>query len=146
MTGVQTCALPISELVIVPQERAWRRWVQRAAEWQPRRLPLRARISGMFTIAAFLLAILLAGAAYSFTRSSVVNQRDRAGIEQAYRDAQVAQNELSGNNPSAGAAIDRLQALGVVRFAINYRGTWSASSPQYGPDTIPSSQIGRAHV
>jgi signal transduction histidine kinase len=128
---------PTTELVIVPPP-WWRRLAQRVAQWQPRRLPVRARVSGMFTVASFLLAILLAGAAYSFTRSSVVNQRDRAGIEQAYRDAQVAQNELSGNNPSAGAAIDRLQALGVVRFAINYRGTWSASSPQYGPDSIPS--------
>ena len=75
----------------------------------------------MFAVASFLLAIFLAGAAYSFTRSSVVNQRDRAGIEQAYRDAQVAQNELSGNNPSAGAAIDRLQALGVRLEMIDVR-------------------------
>jgi signal transduction histidine kinase len=49
----------------------------------------------------------------------------------------VAQDLLSTNNPSAGVAIDRLQALGVARFAINYRNTWSASSPQYGPDSIP---------
>ena len=129
---------PTTELVIVAPLPWWRRLAHRVAHWQPRRLPVRARVSGMFAVASFLLAIFLAGAAYSFTRSSVVNQRDRAGIEQAYRDAQVAQNELSGNNPSAGAAIDRLQALGVVRFAINYRGTWSASSPQYGPDSIPA--------
>ena len=77
---------PTTELVIVLPLPWWRRLAQRVAHWQPRRLPVRARVSGMFTIASLLLAILLASAAYSFTRSSVVNQRDRAGIEQAYRD------------------------------------------------------------
>ena len=91
----------------------------------------------MFSLGALLLSTFLAAAAYTFTRNSVVNQRDKAGIEQAYRNAQVAQDLLSTNNPSAGVAIDRLQALGVVHFAINYRGSWSASSPQYGPDSIP---------
>jgi signal transduction histidine kinase len=110
---------------------------QRIRSLQPRRLDLRTRILLMFGLGALLLSIFLATAAYTFTRNSVVNQRDKAGIEQAYRNAQVAQDLLSTNNPSAGVAIDRLQALGVARFAINYRGTWSASSPQYGPDSIP---------
>jgi len=112
---------------------------QRIGRLQLRRLDLRTRILLMFGLGALLLSIFLATAAYTFTRNSVVNQRDKAGIEQAYRNAQVAQDLLSTNNPSAGVAIDRLQALGVARFAINYRGTWSASSPQYGPDSIPAS-------
>jgi signal transduction histidine kinase len=94
----------------------------------------------MFGLGTLFLSGFLAAAAYSFTRSSVVNQRDKAAIEQAYRNAQVAQDELAANSPTAKAAIDRLTALGVARFAIHYRGTWSGgSSAQYGPDNIPVS-------
>lgn len=122
----------------------WDRWRDRWRDIQPRKLSLRTRILLMFGLGALFLSVFLATAAYSFTRSSVVNQRDKAGIEQAYRNAQVAQNELSANNPSAKPAIDRLNALGVARFAINYRGTWSSgSSAQFGPDNIPSALQGR---
>jgi two-component system sensor histidine kinase MtrB len=117
----------------------WQRIGERLRSLQPRRLSLRIRILLMFAVGALFLSGFLAAAAYSFTRSSVVNQRDKAGIEQAYRNAQVAQNELSANNPSAKPAIDRLNALGVARFAINYRGTWGiGSSAQFGPDNIPA--------
>ena len=130
-------------LTIPPSSRA-DRWRQRWRDIQPRRLSLRSRILLMFGFGALLLSSFLATAAYSFTRSSVVNQRDKAGIEQAYRNAQVAQNELSANNPSAKPAIDRLNSLGVARFAINYRGTWSSgSSTQFGPDNIPVALLQR---
>jgi signal transduction histidine kinase len=133
VTNPNASADPIDE----PPEGWWQRLRQRINRMQPRRLGLRTRILLMFGLGALLLSIFLAATAYTFTRNSVVNQRDKAGIDQAYRNAQVAQDLLSANNPSAGGAIDRLQALGVARFAINYRGTWSASSPQYGPDSIP---------
>ncbi|MDO8362016.1 MAG: HAMP domain-containing sensor histidine kinase [Actinomycetota bacterium] len=125
-----------TELVAEPLDRG-----QRLRVWlgglQPRRLSLRTRILLMFALGALLLSGFLAAAAYSFTRSSVVNQRDKSGIAQAYRNAQVAQNELSANNPSAQAAMDRLQSLGVATFAINYRGKWSTSSAKYTSDVIP---------
>src|SRR5262245_30457281 len=92
----------------------------------------------MFGIGALILSVFLAAAAYTFTRSSVVNQRDRAGIQQAYRNAQVAQNEVSTNNPSAEAAVNRLRSLGVDGFAIHYRDTWSSSSAKYTSDAIPA--------
>ncbi len=129
---------PTSELVLPPTT-AWGRLRERAARWQPRRLGLRTRIFLMFGFGALFLAIFLATVAYTFTRSSVVTERDRAALEQAYRNAQVAQNELSTNNPSASAALDRLRSLGVSRFAINYRGAWSAPTAKYGPDAIPAS-------
>jgi len=113
-------------------------WRERWNGIQPRRLGLRTRVLLMFGLGALLLSMFLAAVAYTFTRSSVVNQRDRDSIDQAYRNAQVAQNELSANNPSANPAIQRLQALGVARFAINYRGAWGiGSSAQFGPDNIP---------
>ena len=125
------------------------RWL-RLSEWwegvQPRRLSLRVRILLMFAVGALFLSGFLAAAAYSFTRSSVVNQRDNAGIEQAYRNAQAAQNDLRLNDPSAQAAMDRLQSLGVATFAINYRGNWSASSAKYTNDAIPLSLQDRKSV
>lgn len=118
----------------------WRRLADRLMLLHPRRLSLRTRIMSMFSIGALVLSAFLATAAYTFTRSSLVNQRDKAGIEQAYGHAQVAQNELSGgNSPSAQSAVDRLRSIGVAGFAINYRGKWSTSSALYTPATIPSS-------
>ena len=93
----------------------------------------------MFGIGALFLSGFLAAVAYSFTRSSVVNQRDRAAVDQAYGHAQVAQGELGSNNPSAQAAMDRLRSLGVASFTINYLGRWSAGSAVYTSDAIPAS-------
>ena len=115
----------------------WHRLRDRLAGMQPRRLSLRTRIMLMFSIGALVLSSFLAAVAYTFTRTSVVNQRDKAGTDQAYGHAQVAQNELSSNNPSAQPAMDRLRALGVGPFAINFRGKWSTSSPLFTSDAIP---------
>lgn len=103
------------------------------------RLGLRLRILLMFASGSLLLAAFLAAVAYGFTRSSVVTQRDRAGVEQAYRNAQIAQNELNTSTPSPEAAVARLRSLGVASFAINYRGTWTASSARSSPESIPVS-------
>lgn len=103
------------------------------------RLGLRTRILLMFAIGALVLAAFLAAVAYGFTRSSVVTQRDQAGVEQTYRNAAIAQTELDTSTPSPEAAVARLRSLGVAGFAINYRGTWNASSAKYSSDAIPAS-------
>jgi signal transduction histidine kinase len=104
---------------------------------RPAPLGLRTRIMLMFVLGALVLSIFLAAAAYSFTRSSVMTERDRSAVSQAYRNAQVAQTELGGGNSSAEAAIERLQSLGVSRLALYYNGVWSAPSPKYSPSAIP---------
>ena len=102
------------------------------------RLGLRTRVLLMFSFGALLLAVFLAAAAYSFTRSSLVSQRDRAAVTAATRNASVASAELSGLPVDAETAIRRLRALGVDRTAIFYRDTWRASDPaRYGDDQIP---------
>ena len=106
---------------------------------------MRTRIFLMFGFGALLLAGFLATAAYSFTRSSVVNQRDHAGIEQTYRNAQVVQDELTVNNASATTALTRLTGLGVTRFAVRFHGIWSASAAQFGPDSIPTTLQSRVN-
>lgn len=127
---------PTVELAIDATTR-FDRALQRVRGWQPRRLGLRTRIFFMFGFGALFLAVFLATVGYTFTRSSVVNQRDDAAVERAYTNAQAAQNELGTNNPSANAAMERLRSLGATRFAIIYRGDWTASQAQYGPANIP---------
>ncbi len=91
----------------------------------------------MFTLGALLLAGFLAGAAYSFTRSSLVTQRDKSAVAEAERNASVAEGELSANPTSAQAAINRLRSLGVESPALNYRGAWTVGTTKFGPDQIP---------
>lgn len=91
----------------------------------------------MFTLGALSLSVFLAATAYSFTRSNLVNQRDRGGVDQAYRDAQVAQDELRANPTEAQTVIRRLQSLGVTRPALNFRGGWTAGNSRFGSDVIP---------
>ena len=79
--------------------------------------------------------MFLAAVAYSFTRSSLLNQRERTSTEQAYRNARVAQRELSAGNTSANAIIDRLQQVGVAQAAINIDGAWASPSAKFTSDS-----------
>jgi signal transduction histidine kinase len=125
-----------TELPVVPASR-WQRLTERVGRWQPRRLALRARIFLMFALGSLFLAVFLVAAAYSFTRSSVVNQRDKSAIDQAYFDARSVQTSLSANNATPSVAIQSLKQVGIDKVALNYKGTWSAPKAQYGPDNIP---------
>jgi signal transduction histidine kinase len=109
------------------------------AKWRPARFGLRTRIVLMFGVGALLLSTFLAAVAYSFTRSSLLNQRDRAGIEQAYRNARVAQREVDSGNASANSIIEQLHQLDVNRVAINLDGAWASSSARFTSDVIPVS-------
>ena len=71
---------PTTEVALPPTGR-WGRAKHVVRGWQPRRVGLRTRIFFMFGLGALFLACFLAAAAYSFTRSSVVDQRDSAAID-----------------------------------------------------------------
>jgi two-component system, OmpR family, sensor histidine kinase MtrB len=91
----------------------------------------------IFVLGAIALSVFLAAAAYAFTRSSVLAERERSAIGQTYRNADIARTELAAGNSTAQDVIERLQALGVQRLALYYESTWSAPTPKYGPDAIP---------
>jgi two-component system, OmpR family, sensor histidine kinase MtrB len=126
-----------TELPVVPAGR-WQRLAETIGRWQPRRLALRSRILFMFALGSLFLALFLLAAAYSFTRSSVMNQRDKAAIGRAYLDARSVQSSLSSANASPAAALQTLTQLGVDKVALYVKGTWSAPKPQYGPTSIPA--------
>ncbi|HEX2784776.1 MAG TPA: HAMP domain-containing sensor histidine kinase [Ilumatobacteraceae bacterium] len=109
------------------------------ANWRPARFGLRTRIMSMFIVGALLLSTFLAAVAYSFTRSSLLNQRERSSTEQAYRDASIVQREISTGNTSANTIIDRLQQVGVGQLAINIDGAWASPSAKFTSDVIPAS-------
>jgi signal transduction histidine kinase len=116
------------------------------AKWRPARFGLRTRIMAMFVIGALLLSLFLAAVAYSFTRSSLLNQRERTSTEQAYRNARVAQRELSADNSSPNAIIDRLQQVGVSQAVINIDGAWASPSARFTSDLIPASMQNKVLV
>jgi two-component system, OmpR family, sensor histidine kinase MtrB len=136
----------VTDAVVAAAPR-WRRWGAAAADLvgklRPQRFSLRTRILLMFAVGALLLSSLLAAAAYSFTRSNLLQQRDRDGIERAYRNAQQVLSELQAGQTSPRSLIDRLSALGVTRAAVVVRGTPSASSPRYSPSEIPAELVER---
>jgi signal transduction histidine kinase len=108
-------------------------------KWRPARFGLRTRIMSMFIIGALLLSTFLAAVAYSFTRSSLINQRERTSTDTAYKDAGVAQREISAGNTSVNTIIDRLQTVGVSQAAINVGGAWASPSAKFTSDLIPAS-------
>jgi two-component system sensor histidine kinase MtrB len=112
-------------------------------KWRPARFGLRTRIMSMFIIGALLLSTFLAAVAYSFTRSSLLNQREASSTELAYRNARVAQREISAGNTSANAIIDRLQQVGVAQAAIYTDGAWASHSAKFTPAVIPASMQAR---
>jgi two-component system, OmpR family, sensor histidine kinase MtrB len=112
-------------------------------KWRPARFGLRTRIMSMFVIGALLLSTFLAAVAYSFTRSSLINQRERSSTEQAYNNARVAQREISASNTNATTIIDRLQQVGVNQAAINVDGAWASPSARFTSDVIPAAMQAR---
>ena len=77
----------------------------------------------MFVLGALLLSVFLAAVAYSFTRSSLLNQRERTSTSsRPTATPSVAQNELQRRQRRrANAIVDRLQQLGVSAGRAQHR-------------------------
>jgi two-component system, OmpR family, sensor histidine kinase MtrB len=137
-----------------PSVEGWRAWVAAAQQHLERlasvgrrlrfsRLGLRARVLLMFTLGTLLLAVFLSAAAYSFTRSSLVTQRDGDAVADVIRRTAIVDSELALGPADAAGARDRLVSLGVERPAILYRGAWTTVGSRFGPDQIPASVLDR---
>jgi two-component system sensor histidine kinase MtrB len=111
---------------------------ERLQALRPKRLNLRTRVLLMFVLGGLFLSVFLGAVTYSFTRSSVISQRENSAVEQARRDAQVTQNELLADDASSSNAMNRLRQLGVLRVAVFNAGTWVPSDPSHGREAIPA--------
>ena len=110
---------------------------------RPSRLGLRTRVLLMFSLGSLLLAVFLAAAAYSFTRNSLVNQRDRTAVITAVRNASLVTQELAGGPAGAQAAVSALADQGVDDVVILLRDVWTAGSSGFDESDIPAALVER---
>ena len=110
---------------------------------RPSRLGLRTRVLLMFSLGSLMLAVFLAAAAYSFTRNSLVNQRDRTAVITAVRNASLVTQELAGGPAGAQAAVSALADQGVDDVVILLRDVWTAGSSGFDESDIPAALVER---
>lgn len=111
---------------------------RRLAVRRLRRWSLRSRILWTFGIGTFVLATLLAVTTYGFTRSNLVDQRDRASVNQAYGNARRLVSDLRSNPASVQPLLAR---LGTPRPLVRFRDAWTAGDAQFGSDQVPQSML-----
>ena len=73
----------------------------------PRRIGLRHRILISFGAGAMILSAVLAITTYGFTRSSFVQQRETAEINQAFANAKRVQTDLLANPADVIGALEQ---------------------------------------
>ena len=118
----------------------WSHAAHRVARLRPQRIGLRTRILLTFSFGFLALSVFLATITYTFTKSTLLQQRDRAAVEQTYRDASVALNRLRSQPATSQEALDALAELGIQRPLLNYRDTWTGT-PRFGEDVLPDAMI-----
>ena len=118
-------------------------WLRRLLQVRPHRIGLRARILLTFSLGAFAASSFLAAAAYSFTRSNLVRQRELTSTQQTYRDAQTALSDLRSNPANAQFIVNRLAELGVDGPMLNYRGSFISGNARFGSNDLPALLVQR---
>jgi two-component system, OmpR family, sensor histidine kinase MtrB len=109
-----------------------------AAKVRPARLGLRTRVLLMFSFGSLLLAVFLAAAAYSFTRNSLLTQRDRTAVTESTNHANTASNLLTGDVGDAASALLALERQNVSAVVIYYQGAFEHRGT-FGDEQIPPS-------
>ncbi|MEO7398114.1 MAG: hypothetical protein ABIW84_06080, partial [Ilumatobacteraceae bacterium] len=125
----------------VVSESRWSRAVHALARLRPQRVGLRTRILLTFSFGFLALSVFLATITYTFTRTTLLKQRDRAAVEQTYRDASQALSRLRSQPATAQEALDALAELGIQRPLLNYRGSWTPGDNRFGDNVLPAQLI-----
>ena len=109
---------------------------RRAQRTRPRLLKpigLRSRILITFGLGSFALSLFLALATYNFTRSNLVEDREKNVIEQAYENAAQLAIDLRSNPSNTQTVIERLTAN---RPLLYFRGTWTGDNARFSSNVI----------
>ena len=114
-----------------------RRAIRALSRFRDQRVGLRMRILLTFSLGFLTLSVFLAAVTFSFTRSTLIKQRERASVEQTYHDASVALNALTSTPATAQGAIKELTNIGVARPLLNYRDAWAGNTAAFGDDVVP---------
>ncbi|MCU1372179.1 MAG: putative two-component histidine kinase [Ilumatobacteraceae bacterium] len=104
------------------------------------RLGLRARITLAFTLGALFLSTILAGTTWALTRESILGQRESAVTRQAFRNAEVVQQQLAAGEEDTDlrAVLDSLDSETPSRAVVRDRyGTWTYQRTEFDEAAIP---------
>jgi signal transduction histidine kinase len=97
-----------------------------------KQLGLRARITAVFALGGLALSASLALATYELTRSSLLEERERASIRAAYLDAAFIRTGLGGADPDVSAALQALDTGEQRRPLLRRNGQFFARTADDG--------------
>jgi two-component system sensor histidine kinase MtrB len=116
---------------------SWRRAYRAIARFRLQRFGLRTRILLTFSLGFLALSIFLAAITFSFTKSTLLKQREQASIQQTYHDASVALKELNSSPTGGQGVINTLTTYGIARPLLNYHDAWVGSAAGFGDGAVP---------
>ena len=105
-----------------------------------RRLPLRARVVGAFTLGALLAAFLLVVLTYSLSRGSMLGLRQDSSQAQFFANATQVQGSLRAESPDFAVLLESLPSLSGSRSIVRTGpDTWR--SPSLVPSDLPGELV-----
>lgn len=103
----------------------------------PGRRGLRARIVLGFAASTLLVSAVLVTTTWLLARSFVVEQREQALTQQAFADADVLRNRLSGAGADVGRVLGELVPFGDAEVVVRSGEDWYSSSLDVGGRDVP---------
>jgi signal transduction histidine kinase len=117
-------------------------WFRRLiSQSRPAALGLRRRILLTITLGSIALSAFLAVTTYGLTQNNLVAQAETAAIRTSLRNAQSVAENLRTNPPTAEPAQSSLTNIGVQRFLIRYKDSWSGGVPPYVDSALPPDMV-----
>ena len=105
-----------------------------------RRLPLRARVIGAFTLGAAVAALVLVIITYGLSRQSMLRQREESSERQFFANARQVQSSLRAEDPDFAQLLESLPSLSGSRSIIRTGDeTWTSLS--LTPNDLPSELV-----
>ena len=83
-----------------------------------RRLPLRTRVIGAFTLGAAIAALVLVVITYGLSRQSMLQQREESSQRQFFANARQVQSSLRAENPDLTQLLESLPSLSGSRSIV----------------------------
>ncbi len=104
-----------------------------------RRLPLRTRVIGAFTLGATVAALVLVVITYGLSRQSMLSQREESSERQFFANARQVQSSLRAENPDLTQLLESLPSLSGSRSIIRTDDIWTSLSVT--PNDLPSELV-----
>ena len=91
-----------------------------------RRLPLKRRVIGAFTLGAAVAALVLVIITYGLSRQSMLQQREESSQRQFFANARQVQSSLRAEEPNFTQLLESLPSLSGSRSIVRTGdGTWT---------------------